>query len=126
VCPLVERYSFRTTRRFVQSIEARDLAQWIVKMIEQKRAGVYNADGRPNVVTMQDRLSECKTVSGSDASFTWADENFLLKEEVNSWTDMALSLPESEPQVRGFMFGSCDKSFESVLTTRLKRKQSEG
>jgi nucleoside-diphosphate-sugar epimerase len=104
--------------RFVQSIDARDLADWIVKMIEEKRTGVYNADGLPNVVTMQDLLSECKMVSGSDASFTWADEDFLLKEEVNSWTDMPLWLPESEPQFRGFMFVNCDKAFGAGLTTR--------
>ena len=34
--------------RFIQFIDARDLAEWTISMIEQNAAGAYNAHGRPN------------------------------------------------------------------------------
>src|SRR6185369_7788381 len=56
--------------RPVQLIDARDLAEWIVLMVEQDAAGVYNANRSPNTLTMQNVLEECKSVSESDAVLT--------------------------------------------------------
>jgi 2'-hydroxyisoflavone reductase len=105
--------------RYVQFIDARDLAEWTVRMIEHKEAGVYNANGLPRTVTMERLLQECKSVSGSDASFTWVDEAFLLRENVAAWSDMPLWLPEeSAPDLKGFMYSNCDKAVEAGLTSR--------
>src|SRR5215212_439942 len=96
--------------RFVQFIDVKDLAEWLVKMIEQRAAGVYNTNGRTNTFTMQDLLEECKRVSNSDASFVWASEEFLLQEEVAAWSEMPLWLPEeAAPELKGFMFVNSDK-----------------
>ena len=105
--------------RFVQFIDARDLSEWIVKMVERKDTGVYNANGLPNNLTMEMLLDECKTVSGSDASFTWVDEDFLLREKVAAWSEMPLWLPEeAAPHMKGFMFINSDKAVRAGLTFR--------
>lgn len=105
--------------RFVQFIDVRDLAEWIVTMIEQKETGAYNAHGLPKTVTMKDVLNECRTVSQSEASFTWASEEFLLKENVAAWSEMPLWLPEeAAPHLKGFMFVNCDKAVADGLKFR--------
>ena len=113
--------------RFVQLIDVRDLAEWIVKMIERKQTGVYNANGLSNVFTMQDVLEECKAVSDSDATFTWASESFLLEENVAAWSDMPLWLPEeAAPHLKGFMFVSYEKAVREGLRFRPLRETVAG
>lgn len=105
--------------RFVQFVDVRDLAEWIVSMTERKAAGIYNANGVPRKLTMQNVLDECKVASQSDASLTWASEEFLLAEKVSAWSEMPLWLPEeAAPHLKGFMFINCDKAFAAGLHTR--------
>ena len=105
--------------RFVQFIDARDLAEWIVTMAEQKTTGIYNANHAPEELTMQSVLEECKAVSDSDASFTWASEDFLLRENVSAWSAMPLWLPEeAAPHLKGFMFINCEKAIAAGLRFR--------
>ena len=105
--------------RPVQFIDARDLAEWIVSMIERSVVGVYNANRLPQTMTMSDVLDECRVVSGSDASFTWASEAFLRDEQVAAWSEMPLWLPEEDaPRLRGFMFVNCDKAVAAGLRFR--------
>ncbi|MEO8436677.1 MAG: NAD-dependent epimerase/dehydratase family protein [Pyrinomonadaceae bacterium] len=103
--------------RYVQFIDARDLAEWIVRLIEGKEAGVYNANGLPHHLTMERVLQECK--GAGDATFTWATEDFLLQEKVAPWSDMPLWMPEeAAPHLKGFMFINCDKAVAAGLGFR--------
>jgi 2'-hydroxyisoflavone reductase len=103
----------------VQFIDVRDLSEWILKMVERKATGIYNTSGKPNRVTMQGLLDTCKTVGKSNASFTWASEEFLLKENVAAWSEMPLWLPEeAAPHLRGFMFINSDKAVSEGLSYR--------
>jgi 2'-hydroxyisoflavone reductase len=105
--------------RYLQFIDVRDLAEWTVRMIERKETGVYNANGLPHNLTMERVLEACKMVSGSDASFTWVSDDFLLQEEVSPWSEMPLWLPEeSAPQMKGFMLINCDKAVDAGLSFR--------
>jgi len=47
-------------------------------------------------------LDTCKIVSGSDARFTWASEEFLAEQHVEAWSQMPLWVPESDPSNAGF------------------------
>lgn len=105
-------------QRHVQFIDARDLAEWAVSMVERKQTGVYNCNGLPGALTMGQVLDECKAVSGSDATFAWADEEFLAREQVAAWSELPLWLPENEPRLKGFMYINCDKAFAAGLTVR--------
>ena len=105
--------------RFIQFIDVRDLAEWTISMIERKATGAYNTHGRPNSLTMQQLLDECKSVTGSDAQFTWVSEDFLLKENVAAWSELPLWLPEeAAPHLKGFMFVSPDKAITEGLNFR--------
>ncbi len=109
--------------QFVQFIDARDLAEWLVQMIERRQSGVYNANGQPGSVTMASFLDECKSTTKSDASFTWVSEEFLLGEKVAAWSELPLWLPEeAAPHMRGFMFVNSDKAIAAGLKFRALRE----
>ena len=97
----------------MQFIDVRDLAQWIVSMLEADKMGVYNATGPDYALTTQQVLVACKTVTGSDTRFTWVDETFLgdTLEEVNfqPW------VPKSYAGMRDV---NCSKAFADGLRFR--------
>ncbi len=105
-------------KRFVQFIDARDLAEWIVKMIENRASGIYNAAGKPFETTMEKMLEEIKSVSRSDARFVWADEDFLKREQIAEWSEMPLYLAESVKEARGFLSANIDKALAHGLKFR--------
>jgi 2'-hydroxyisoflavone reductase len=105
--------------RFIQFIDARDLAEWTIKLIEHDAAGAYNAHGQPNILTMQRFLDHCKFASNSNAEFVWASEEFLLQERVAAWNEMPLWLPEeAAPHLKGFMFINPEKAIAAGLNFR--------
>ena len=105
--------------RFIQFIDARDLVEWTIAAIERSVTGVFNAHGRPGLLTMQGLLEECRRVSNSDARFVWASEEFLLENKVRAWSDMPLWLPEeAAPHLNGFMFINPDKAIANGLNFR--------
>ncbi len=70
----------------VQFIDVRDLGNWIVKCLDAKTVGVYNATGNP--LPVGTLLEACKAASGSDARFTWVDAAFLAAQKVSEWSDL--------------------------------------
>ncbi|MEP6922267.1 MAG: SDR family oxidoreductase [bacterium] len=105
--------------RYVQFIDVRDLAEWTVSMIERKETGTYNANGVSCDLTMGIVLDACKTVSGSDASFIWAKEDFLIKEKVVPWSEMPLWMPEeAAPHLKALMFIDTSKAVAAGLNLR--------
>jgi 2'-hydroxyisoflavone reductase len=100
----------RTTRE-LQFIDVRDLAEWTIHMIEQGKSGTYNANGLPASTTMAELLDESKRISGSDATFSWIADEFLIEQGVTPWSELPLWVPEYDSQdSRGFMFVNVRKA----------------
>jgi 2'-hydroxyisoflavone reductase len=72
----------------VQIIDVRDLGEWVVRAVEKKLTGIYNATGPEKPHGMGFILDTCKKVTGSDAKFIWADVDFLAEQKVSAWSDM--------------------------------------
>lgn len=102
----------------VQFIDARDLAEWILHMVERGETGVYNATGPNEPITMWDVLDTCRAVSGADAHITWMEDRFLLDAGIAPWTEMPLWIPASAPDAPGFSAIDCRRAQASGLTTR--------
>ena len=77
----------------VQFIDARDLAEWTIRMAEQGATGVYNATGPATPLTIGGMLDGIKTALGSNATFTWGDSKFLEAQKVSPWSDMPVWVP---------------------------------
>jgi 2'-hydroxyisoflavone reductase len=80
----------------VQVIDVRDLADWIVKVAEDRTTGVFNATGPAVPLRFDDTVAACATAAGSDATVTWADERWLLEQGVAPWMGLPLWLPAGE------------------------------
>ena len=104
--------------RFVQFIDARDLAGWIVSAAERRVRGTFNASGLPFRTTMGELLGEIKRESRSDAEFHFAPDEFLAHEQVAPWSELPLYLPSSDETTRGFLSVSVDRALREGLVFR--------
>ncbi len=102
----------------IQFIDVRDLAGWVLQMVEIGQTGVYNATGPQQPLSMGELLETCKTVSGSTATFTWVDEAFLLSQAVQPWSDLPIWIPASDEASAGFHRFNCRKAIEAGLQFR--------
>jgi 2'-hydroxyisoflavone reductase len=66
----------------IQIIDARDLAEWTIRMVEQGTVGSFNAVGPKSKLGMGRMLDEIKKTTKSNARFTWVDDKFLTAEKV--------------------------------------------
>jgi 2'-hydroxyisoflavone reductase len=72
----------------VQFIDGRDLAEWTIRMAENGEIGIYNATGPAKELGIGGMLDGIKSALNSNATFTWADAEFLKQQKVEAWSDM--------------------------------------
>ncbi len=101
----------------VQIIDVRDLSEFIIKQVEQKSTGIYNATGPQQPIPFGEMLEACKRVSKSDANFKWASVEFLEKNNIEPWSDMPVWLPDTE-EYAGFSRVNISKAMNAGLTFR--------
>jgi len=101
----------------VQIIDVRDLADFIIKLIEDKASGIYSATGPDYELTFGTMLEACKQVSGSDANIHWASVDLLEQNKVEAWSDMPVWIPDNEENA-GFSRFDVSKAIKAGLTFR--------
>jgi 2'-hydroxyisoflavone reductase len=100
----------------VQIIDARDLAEWTIRMIEKREMGIYNAGGPNAPLSMAEMLYGIKAITTSGAQFTWVPADFLRTQRVSGWRDMPVWVsPKGQP---GFSQRSSAKAIAKGLTCR--------
>jgi 2'-hydroxyisoflavone reductase len=72
----------------VQLIDARDLAEWTIRMVESRETGTYNATGPAKPLGIGEMLDRIKDALDSKAKFTWAPADFLKAQKIEAWSDM--------------------------------------
>jgi 2'-hydroxyisoflavone reductase len=72
----------------VQFIDARDLAEWTIRMAENRETGIYNATGPAKPLEIGNMLGGIKDALHSSAEFTWLPAEFLQQQKVEAWSDM--------------------------------------
>ena len=72
----------------VEFIDARDLAEWTIRMVENRETGIYNATGPAKPLGIGGMLDGIKGAERSNAKFTWVNEEFLAQQKVEPWSDM--------------------------------------
>jgi 2'-hydroxyisoflavone reductase len=101
----------------VQFIDARDLAEWTIRMVEQSTTGIFNATGPKSKLGMGEMLDGIKKVTTAESRFTWVDTDFLLSQNVRPWSDMPVWVaPRGDEQ--GFSQISIKRALKQGLTFR--------
>lgn len=101
----------------IQVIDVRDLADFILKLIQDNASGVYNATGPDYSLTIGRLLEVSKQVSGSDANIRWASVDFLNQYKVEPWSDMPTWVPDDE-EGAGFSRVAASKAIDAGLRFR--------
>ena len=99
----------------IQFIDVRDLARWILAAVEGRLVGAYNVTGPGHPLALGTLLDVCRSVSGSDAHFTWVDESFLTAQNIAPYTEMPLWVPD---EFGGFNAFDVSKALAAGLTYR--------
>jgi 2'-hydroxyisoflavone reductase len=103
----------------VQIIDARDLSEWIIRLVEQGDVGTYNAVGPRSRLSMAEMLHGIRAVvSGSTpVRFHWVDADFLAAREVRPWQHMPVWVPVGEDNA-GWSAVSIERAVATGLTFR--------
>lgn len=100
----------------VQNIDARDLSEWIVRLVETPGSGgTYNATSE--VQQFGTMLEGIRAGLGSDATFTWVSTEFMAEHGVRPWGHMTNWVPP-EGETIGMSQVSVAAAIEAGLTFR--------
>src|SRR5213083_1893394 len=95
-------------------IDARDVAEWTIRMAENRDAGIYNATGPAKPLGIGGMLDGIKAALKSNATFTWVAEDFLTQQKVEPWSDM----PVWTGKDSGLALAKIDRALNKGMTFR--------
>jgi len=101
----------------VQFIDGRDLAEWVIRMVEQRETGIYNATGPAKELGIGQMLDTIKSANKSNATFTWVNADFLEAQKVAPWSDMPVWIPPRGEEAGGARI-SIQRALAKGLTFR--------
>ncbi len=106
-----------------QFIDVRDLAEWIVSMVEKEETGVYNADGSSKI-RLGDVIKTCfANKKDTEYKFVAISDEILLENNVAPYTELPLWIPaawgnrifSSEKAIqKGLCYRSIDDTIKNI------------
>jgi 2'-hydroxyisoflavone reductase len=84
----------------IQFIDARDLAEWTIRMVENRETGTYNATGPAKPLGIGGMLDGIKGALNSNAKLAWVPAKFLKQKKVEAWSDMPVWTGEESGMAR--------------------------
>lgn len=101
----------------MQFIDARDLAEWTIRMAEARAYGIYNATGPDYELSTAATLYGCRAVTTTGARLRFASAEFLAENNVAPWAELPVWVPGSG-ETAGFARVNCQKAIKAGLTFR--------
>lgn len=105
---------------FIQYIDVRDLAEWMVYCLDSQVTGVYNAQTNGRDITMKQLLDSCVKNINPQAKLTWVDSEFLTDNQVVPWSEMPVWIP-----AKGEYAGSGTMSSKKAYANGLKQRSMD-
>jgi 2'-hydroxyisoflavone reductase len=106
-----------TADRPVQFVDVRDLARFMVQLIERNAGGDYNVTSPQGTFTMGGVMQACADAARVTYAVRWVDDEFLTGQGVAPWMDLPLWIPPSE-NMPGFMNFNVRRALAAGLTIR--------
>ncbi|MBS0327800.1 MAG: NAD-dependent epimerase/dehydratase family protein [Proteobacteria bacterium] len=105
--------------RALQFVDVRDLAAFLVELVERDVGGTFNAASPQGRFTMGELIATLVDVAGAAAPApVWLDEARLAAAGVEPWVGLPLWLPAAEPDHAGMMVVNCARAEAAGLATR--------
>ena len=107
----------------VQIIDSRDIAEFTIRLAENRTFGTFNATGPVAPLTMAQMLYGIKAVTTAGAQFVWVPADFLTEHQVRAWASsptqasMPVWVPD-RPNNVAFSRRSIKKALAAGLTFR--------
>lgn len=102
----------------VQLADVRDLAEWCIRLAENKTAGTFNGCGPATPWRFEEMIDACVRAAGDNAATpVYVDEDFLLEREVGGWSSLPVWLPTAY-EMGGMMACDVSRSVDAGLTFR--------
>jgi 2'-hydroxyisoflavone reductase len=101
----------------VRFIDARDLAEWTIRVAEQRALGDFNGFGPAPELRMGRMLDEIQQAIGSVAEPVEASAVFLRENNVSAWSDLPVWVP-GQGETAGFHRRSNARAVAAGLTFR--------
>ncbi len=92
--------------RLAQFIDVRDLAEWIVRLVDDRGSGVFNATG--------EGVAWSELLSTADPA--WVTDEFLVSENVGEWMELPLWI--ADPAYAGMHQTNVSRAIAAGLRTR--------
>ncbi|MBE0592157.1 MAG: NAD-dependent epimerase/dehydratase family protein [Gemmatimonadales bacterium] len=100
-----------------QYIDARDLAELDVRLLEQRTLGTFAAVGPLSRLSMGEMLYGMRAVVSNEISFTWIDADSLEQHGVQAWSEMTAWVPPRGESAGSAMFSNA-RAVAAGLTYR--------
>jgi 2'-hydroxyisoflavone reductase len=101
----------------VQLIDVRDLAEWTIRVAEERITGVFNAAGPEHPITMDQMLAGIAQGIQVHPKLVWAPSAFLEENKVSPWGDMPVWIP-GQRETFGFHRRDIRRAIAAGLTYR--------
>jgi 2'-hydroxyisoflavone reductase len=101
----------------VQFIDARDLGEWYIRLVEAGTTGTFNGVGPRSPMSIAGMLYGIRATVDNVISFTWVPADFLAKHEVQEWMQMTVWVPPVG-EYAGFSSTNIDRAIAAGLTFR--------
>jgi 2'-hydroxyisoflavone reductase len=101
----------------VQFVDARDLAVWMIDMVEAKLGGTFNATSPDGMWTWGSMVDALRARVATPVP-RWIDEALLLEHKVEPWTGLPLWIPSTFADEAGFMEFDCRRALAAGLRIR--------
>ena len=92
--------------RLVQFVDVRDLAAWIVRLVEERRSAVFNATSQG--------VSWGELLAGAEV--TWVSDGFLVEHGVGEWIELPLWI--ADPEWVGMLQADVSRAVAAGLRVR--------
>jgi 2'-hydroxyisoflavone reductase len=101
----------------VQLIDARDLAEWTIRMAESRTFGVFNATGPASPLNMRGMLATVADALKAKPHIIWVPSAFLEEQHIEPWSDLPVWVP-GQGSDAGFAKRSIRQALNAGVTFR--------
>ncbi len=105
---------------YIQFIDVRDLAEWMIHCLSHNVTGTFNAQSKAADITIKQLIDTCVNTVNPDAKPVWITADFLEQQQVTPWQEMPVWFPSN-----GDFAGAGTMSSQKAYANGLKQRPLE-